>query len=77
MSANYKPKDHRKPEASFHAKLLSAIACAIQGGFRLDAARPAAQLARHGRAVPWDEDFVNDLRQALQACKVWYVLALV
>lgn len=71
MSANYKPKDRRKPEASFRAKLLSALACAIKGGMRLDAAEPAAQLEKHGRAVPWDEQFVTDLRQALQACKVW------
>lgn len=71
MIAKYKQADRRKPEASFRAKLLSALACAIKGGFRLDAARPAAQLEKHGRAVAWDEQFIDDLRQALQVCKVW------
>jgi len=62
--------DHRAPEASFRAKLFSALGCAIKGGFRLDAAEPAAQLEKHGRVVPWDTEFVSDIRQALQACKV-------
>lgn len=64
-------EDRRKPEASFRAKLLSALACAVKGGFRLDAAEPAAQLEQYGRTVPWDDQFVEDLRQALQACRVW------
>ncbi|KAL8729999.1 MAG: hypothetical protein Q9166_004322 [cf. Caloplaca sp. 2 TL-2023] len=67
----------RKPEASFRAKLLSALACAIRGGFRLDAAEPATRLEKHGRVVHWDEQFVDDLHQALQACKVWQVSTLV
>ena len=71
MSAECKQKDRRKPEANFRANLLSALACAIKGGLHLDSARPAAQLEKYGRAVPWDEQFVDDLRQALQACKIW------
>ncbi|KAI0387360.1 POT family-domain-containing protein [Hypomontagnella monticulosa] len=67
----------RKPEASFRAKLLSALACAIRGGFRLDAAQPAHQLEKHGRSVPWDEQFIRDLRDALDACKVLSVYPIV
>lgn len=63
--------DRRKPEASFRAKLLSALGCAIRGGFDLDSAMPAVQLEKHGRTVPWDDQYVEDLRQALQACRVW------
>lgn len=63
--------DCRKPEASFRAKLLSALSCAIRGGFRLDAAEPAYQLENHGRTVAWDEKYVEDLRQALSVCKIW------
>ncbi|RAL63919.1 hypothetical protein DID88_003107 [Monilinia fructigena] len=67
----------RKPEANFRVKLLSALACAIKGGFNLDTAEPAVQLEKYGRAVPWDEQFVEDLRQALQACKVWAIYPIV
>ncbi|KAL8767043.1 MAG: hypothetical protein Q9209_006337 [Squamulea sp. 1 TL-2023] len=65
--------DRRKPEASFRAKLLSALACAVKGGWCLDAAEPKIQLEKHDRIVPWDEQFVIDLRQALQACRVWAI----
>ncbi|KAL8787573.1 MAG: hypothetical protein Q9213_002135 [Squamulea squamosa] len=64
-------------KASFRAKLLSALACAVKGGLRLDAAEPRTQLEKHERIVPWDEQFVIDLRQALQACKVWVIYPIV
>lgn len=64
--------DIREPSASFRAQLFSALGCAIKGGFKLDAAEPAYQLEHHGRSVPWDEQFVDDMRQAFQACKYWY-----
>ncbi|RSM08932.1 hypothetical protein CEP52_004391 [Fusarium oligoseptatum] len=67
----------RKPEASFRAKLLSALGCAIRGGFNLDSAMPAVQLEKHGRTVPWDDQYVEDLRQALQACRVWAIYPIV
>ncbi|KAF3482143.1 PTR2-domain-containing protein [Arthroderma uncinatum] len=67
----------RKPEASFRAKLLSALACAIKGGFNLDAAQPEAQLEKHGRTVPWDNQFIEDLRQALKACRVWAMYPII
>lgn len=64
--------DHRKPEANFRKKLVNALSCAIKGGFDLNAATPRAQLEKHGRTVPWDDQYIEDLRQALQVCKVWY-----
>ncbi|KAK2821764.1 hypothetical protein FQN49_007700 [Arthroderma sp. PD_2] len=67
----------RKPEASFRAKLMRALAYAIKGGFNLDAAQPAAQLEKHGRAVPWDKQFVEDIRQALKACRVWAMYPII
>lgn len=52
-------------------RLLKALGIAIRGGFNLDSAKPSVQESKHGRAVPWDEDFVTELRQALRACQVW------
>ncbi|RYO74048.1 hypothetical protein DL764_010993 [Monosporascus ibericus] len=48
----------RTPKASFRAKLLSALGCAIKGGFRIDAAHPSNQLEKHGRVVPWDDQAI-------------------
>ncbi|SMR41963.1 unnamed protein product [Zymoseptoria tritici ST99CH_1E4] len=67
----------RKPEASFRAKLLSALSCAIKGRFCIAAADPAFQLEHHGRVVPWDEQYVEDLRQALQVCRIWAIYPIV
>ncbi|KEZ39441.1 hypothetical protein SAPIO_CDS10160 [Scedosporium apiospermum] len=38
---------------------------------------PASQFEKHGRTVPWDEQYVEDLSQALQACKVWAIYPIV
>ncbi|OQE63935.1 hypothetical protein PENNAL_c0236G03047 [Penicillium nalgiovense] len=44
--------------------------CAAKGGFKLDAALPEKQLEVHGRVVPWDEEFIAELRGALSAFKI-------
>jgi POT family proton-dependent oligopeptide transporter len=48
--------------------------CAARGGFNLDAALPQRQLELHGRVVPWDKEFIKELRGALSAFKIWLVL---
>ena len=44
---------------------------AMKSGFIMDAAKPEAQLLAHGRQVHWDERFIEDLKLAFVACKVW------
>jgi hypothetical protein len=43
---------------------------AATSGFKLDRALPEHQLER-GSQVPWDADFVKDIRSGLMAIKVW------
>ncbi|KAI0836038.1 POT family-domain-containing protein [Hypoxylon sp. FL0890] len=45
--------------------LLYGIAC----GFRMDAAKPEAQLQR-GRRVPWTDSFIEDIKRSLLTCRV-------
>lgn len=58
------------------SKLPRAARClwyAARGGFKLNAALPQYQLEKHGRVVPWDEEFIAELRNALSAFKIWCV----
>ncbi|KAH1940165.1 hypothetical protein KXW88_004170 [Aspergillus fumigatus] len=43
---------------------------AARGGFSLDAARPEYQLENHHRVVPWDKEFISELRGALSVFKI-------
>ncbi|KAF3484344.1 oligopeptide transporter [Arthroderma uncinatum] len=43
---------------------------AVQSRFDLDAALPESQLRTHNRVVPWDKEFINELRDALSAFKI-------
>ncbi|KAL4981868.1 hypothetical protein BDW68DRAFT_183093 [Aspergillus falconensis] len=43
---------------------------AARGGFSLDAARPEYQVEKHQRTVPWDKEFISELRDALSAFKI-------
>lgn len=58
------------------SKLPRAARClwyASRGGFNLNAALPQNQLEKHGRVVPWDKEFIGELRNALSAFKIWCV----
>lgn len=39
----------------------------------MDAAKPAAQLDRKRRAVPWADSFIDDIKTSLLTCRVLYV----
>ncbi|KAJ5668550.1 uncharacterized protein N7477_007120 [Penicillium maclennaniae] len=55
------------------SKLPRAARClwyAVRGGFKLNAALPQYQLETHGRVVPWDKEFIVELRDALSAFKI-------
>lgn len=67
---------HEPPQGNILPQALMAIIYACGDGFRIDNAKPGPQLAKHGRTVPWDDKFVEDLNLALIACRVWYVRVL-
>lgn len=55
-------------------QVVAALRCGISGGFRMDAAKPHAQL-QHGRVVPWTDSFVEDIKRSLLTCQVLCVKA--
>jgi proton-dependent oligopeptide transporter, POT family len=42
---------------------------AMRGGFTMDAARPEFQLREHGQTVPWEDNFVEELKSCLLVCR--------
>ena len=42
----------------------------IRGGFNMDAARPRAQTEKHNVTVSWTDEFVDELKVALVACRI-------
>ncbi|KAI0116171.1 POT family-domain-containing protein [Hypoxylon sp. NC0597] len=57
------------PTSNIMPEIVSALRRGIAGGFRMDAAKPDAQLER-GRQVPWDDSFVEDIKRSLLTCRV-------
>ncbi|KAJ7692895.1 oligopeptide transporter [Mycena rosella] len=58
---------------------MKAFWLGIRGGFKMDAALPAAQALKHQRTVRWDETFIHELKRGLLACRVflaWPILLL-
>ncbi|KAJ7216307.1 MFS peptide transporter [Mycena pura] len=58
---------------------LKAFWLGIRGGFKMDAALPAAQASKHQRTVGWDATFIHELKRGLLACRVflaWPILLL-
>jgi hypothetical protein len=53
------------------------LVCATKGKFRLDAAKPAYQAEKFGRAVSWNDSFVEEIRRGLIACRLMYVHSLI
>ncbi|KAG6008771.1 hypothetical protein E4U21_003969 [Claviceps maximensis] len=45
---------------------------AVGQGFSLDKAKASHQEKKHGRRVPWTDDFVEQVRKALSACRIMY-----
>ncbi|KAJ7120242.1 putative MFS peptide transporter [Mycena epipterygia] len=58
---------------------MKAFWLGIRGGFKMDAALPAAQVSKHQHTVRWDATFIHELKRGLLACRVflaWPVLLL-
>jgi POT family proton-dependent oligopeptide transporter len=58
------------PQGNNLPKAAKAITCAAKNGFKFDNAKPAYQLSRYGRVVPWSDLFVDEMRRGVLACRV-------
>ncbi|BAE56774.1 unnamed protein product [Aspergillus oryzae RIB40] len=67
----FKNKYYKAPPAgSVVPKVLRVIWLGIRGGMSLSAAQPAVQQEKYGRQVPWDDEFLQGVRNALIACQI-------
>lgn len=62
----------RPPQGSIITDAFKAI-CIMIKNRSLDAPKPSLQdnFGRAGKATPWDDQFIDELKRALQACKVF------
>lgn len=51
-------------------RAFRCICLPVRGGFKLNAALPENQFRTHSRVVPWDESFIQELRDGLSAFKI-------
>lgn len=70
---SWKTADKAPPAGSVVPKVLRVIWLGIRGGMSLNAAQPAVQQEKYGRQVPWDDEFLKGVRDALIACQIWWV----
>jgi hypothetical protein len=55
----------RKPQGSVILDSIKAMIIAVKNGWKLDAAKPSRT-----PNVKWDDQFIEELKRALVACKV-------
>lgn len=58
------------PHENVLPKAIQVLTIAARDGFKLDNAKRDYQMQKHGRTVPWDDEFVKELKQGLVACRV-------
>ncbi|KAI0885397.1 uncharacterized protein GGS22DRAFT_200281 [Annulohypoxylon maeteangense] len=58
------------PTSNIMPDVATALRYGVAGGFRMDAAKPDAQLQHHNRQVPWADSFVEDIKRSLLTCRV-------
>ncbi|PYH90550.1 hypothetical protein BO71DRAFT_412496 [Aspergillus ellipticus CBS 707.79] len=58
------------PTNNIMPQVAAALREGVAGGFKMDAARPEVQLAKHGRQVPWNDSFIEDIQRSLLTCRV-------
>jgi dipeptide/tripeptide permease len=62
----------RPPEGGVIAKCFKALWIAMMNGFDLDKAKPSFhKLGQKNYSISWDDIFVDELKRALGACKVF------
>jgi POT family proton-dependent oligopeptide transporter len=57
------------PGGTVLAPAFKALYIAAQHGFKMDATRPAVVSQRTGKAVSWSDEFVDELKHTLFACR--------
>ncbi|PKY04657.1 POT peptide transporter [Aspergillus campestris IBT 28561] len=65
----------RPPQGSAITTAIRVLWISIRNGGKLDAARPYV-LEKNGTPVPWDDVFVDELKRALVACRVFPIFWL-
>ncbi|KAF8244417.1 oligopeptide transporter [Wilcoxina mikolae CBS 423.85] len=58
------------PQGNILPMAARTLICAARSKFRLDAAKPVYQLEHFSRTVPWDENFIAEMKRGLIACRV-------
>ncbi|KAK2861414.1 hypothetical protein FQN49_004219 [Arthroderma sp. PD_2] len=61
----------RPPKGSIFLRAFKVILIGLKNRGNLDAARSSYQRAHGGRVFPWDDQFVEEIRRALVACRVF------
>jgi POT family proton-dependent oligopeptide transporter len=61
------------PEENVLPKASRVLVCATRNGFKLDHAKSSYQESRFGRVMPWSDDFIEEMKKGLVACRVMYV----
>ncbi|PLB41616.1 putative POT peptide transporter [Aspergillus candidus] len=65
----------RPPQGSAITTAIRVLWISLRNGGKLDAARPYA-LEKSGSPVPWDDVFVDELKRALVACRVFLMFPI-
>ncbi|KAJ8125713.1 hypothetical protein O1611_g7927 [Lasiodiplodia mahajangana] len=61
-----------RPQGSIVARAAHALWTGLRNGRNMDKAKPSYQLQHHGRTdLPWDDQFIDELKVALTACRVF------
>ncbi|KAF2271449.1 MFS general substrate transporter [Westerdykella ornata] len=63
-----------EPQGNMLPQASRVLVCSMRSGLRLDHAKPAYQEARSRRIVPWTDEFVEEIKQGLVACRVIFCL---
>ncbi|KAF2420957.1 hypothetical protein EJ08DRAFT_673097 [Tothia fuscella] len=60
-----------RPQGNILPEAWRVLRCATRSGFKLDHDRPAYQSEHLARHVSWDDNFVDEIRIGLLACRVF------
>ncbi|RMZ76855.1 hypothetical protein DV738_g4732, partial [Chaetothyriales sp. CBS 135597] len=61
------------PAGTALVKTFQSLKAAARSNFKMDNAKPEAQLRLKNRTVPWDDKFIDELKLALLACRIFLV----
>jgi POT family proton-dependent oligopeptide transporter len=64
-----------EPQGNVLPKACDTLSCAAKNGFNLDHAKTSYQVEKFGRVVSWSDDFVDEIKEGLVACRVMYAFS--